>query len=324
MGGEGIFRFTGAFPHGRRFFSSSNLTVHSPDPFSWFYQATGRIRRGHHLSMQPVYQLALPCGRGFPGSRVSRFLSSGWGLPRNGVAVIPLGGSPIFINRFLPSALFLPVYRREAGFLQGVTLRLLLRLWQAFTRDITLFSRARGGYVTSAWSKDEVPWVQIVSFSLSSFLTAPFLTSLLAARVALRRWLPSSQEEEPFASNSPLSFRIAFLARFHFIGLPIGGTFHRNQASRVLISLLSFEASDLSGLTAQGHLEFPLTTLRRCGSRSSPSLAVWVPLRNTLLYAFPKALQAFFSKFLIFLISGYLSDVFGCFYCLFHRILQKS
>jgi hypothetical protein len=33
-------------------------------------------------------------------------------------------------------------------------------------------------------------------------LTTPFLTSLLAARVAFRRWLPPSQDGEPFASES--------------------------------------------------------------------------------------------------------------------------
>jgi hypothetical protein len=137
-GGEGILRFTAAFPRGLRSFSSSNLTIHPSDPLPWFYQAAGWNRRGHHLSMQPVYQLALPCGGGFLGSRVLRSLSGGWGLPRKDVA-ISLGRFADLHQSVSPVILGSSGLPGKAGFLPGVTLRPLLRLWQAFTGDITLF-----------------------------------------------------------------------------------------------------------------------------------------------------------------------------------------
>lgn len=49
-----------AFPRGRRFFSSLDLTAHPSDPLLRFYRTAGWSRRGHRLSPQPVYQLALP------------------------------------------------------------------------------------------------------------------------------------------------------------------------------------------------------------------------------------------------------------------------
>ena len=58
--GAEIFRFTGAFLRGRRFFSSQDLTIHPSDSLLRFYLKAEWARLGHLLSQQPVYQLALP------------------------------------------------------------------------------------------------------------------------------------------------------------------------------------------------------------------------------------------------------------------------
>ena len=245
--GEGSYRFTGAFSRGRRFFTSSNLAVHPPETLSKFYLAAGQKRRGHHLSMQPVDQVVrslaglgpcwVPCFAmiiGWMGCSTERnhFL---W-LRR--LAGIDGSARPVTLG--FPSLL------GKAGFLPGVALRPLLPLWQAFTRGIIAFSRARGGGMNSAWRFGEVRCLQIARLAFSSFLAAPFLTSSLAARVALRRWLSSTQEEEPFVSGSTRRpWPRGLTVHLRFIGLPNGEAFRRGAGSRFRIAFVSFEAADL-------------------------------------------------------------------------------
>lgn len=148
--GEGSYRFTGAFSRGRRFFTSSNLTVHPPETLSKFYLAAGQKRRGHHLSMQPVDQVVrslaglgpcwVPCFAmiiGWMGCSTERnhFL---WLRRLAGI------DGPVW-----PVTLGFPSLLGKAGFLPGVALRPLLPLWQAFTRGITIFfscTRRRGEF----------------------------------------------------------------------------------------------------------------------------------------------------------------------------------
>lgn len=167
------------------------------------------FRRGHRLSTQPVCPLALAFGEGFSGFPCYQVLSGGWGLPRNKVTLASL-----MLSRFLfpiraSSLLFLVYQGRQASF-RVLSFAHSLRLWQAFTTGIPCFSRARGGWVISAWGSDEVRCLQIVGFPFPRCLTTPLLTSLLAARVAFRRWLSPSQMGSPSRAPPPFSFRNRF------------------------------------------------------------------------------------------------------------------
>ena len=145
-----------------------------------------------------------------------------------------------------PSPLVFPVYWGRQDSFRGLPFARCYRFGKRLRGASPSFSRARGGGVNSAWRFGEVRCLQIARLAFSSFLAAPFLTSSLAARVALRRWLSSTQEEEPFVSGSTRRpWPRGLTVHLRFIGLPNGEAFRRDAGSRFRIAFVSFEAADL-------------------------------------------------------------------------------
>ena len=142
--GAEIFGFTTAFLRGSGFFSLSE----SCDPIPFFssrcYRATARNPLGTStFAAAPLPLRPSPFRKeGFHGSDVWRsyladrvFLR---GSSRFRLWMVLLG-----LAQVLPSALFLLVHQREAGFLQGVTLRRDVPLSQEEFNGIASFSRLR-------------------------------------------------------------------------------------------------------------------------------------------------------------------------------------
>lgn len=137
------------------------------------------------------------------GGGCSSILSSGFSIPRGEVAfsswTIRLRGS----TSALPSSLFVLVHQWEAGFLQGLPFGLRYGFGKLSLRSDECFSRLRGGSHRSTRDFDEVRWSRLADIPFSGLSAAPFLSRLRAARVLLRRWLPSSQTRSPSRSLPP-------------------------------------------------------------------------------------------------------------------------
>ena len=121
--GAEIFRFTAAFLRGLRSFSSSDVTIHSPESLARFYLAAGRIRQGHRLSPQ-LLDHRFPFS--YEGGKRMGPMFSGYAWRIGSSAVMITHGSsmtsPGLTPGFPSSPLFVLVYQWEAGFLQGATL----------------------------------------------------------------------------------------------------------------------------------------------------------------------------------------------------------
>ena len=135
---------------------------------------------------------------------------------------------------------------------------------------------------TLHWGSDEVRFFPIADVPFSRLSAAPFLTSLLAARVSLWRWLPSPLGEEPFELVPPNPLRNWFRQPS-----PSSSVYRSEEPSRrhpvssSRIPFVPFGAVDLSGLTASGHLAFPSCYLSNMALAVSPDFDLWRSLRNT-------------------------------------------
>ena len=218
--------------------------------------------------------------RGLPGCRCFPVPPCGSVFPREGVAFLSWTVCSGFLLALavIPSFSGLPV---KVGFLPGVTLRLLLRLWQAFTRAGECFSRVRGGsppvHLVGQWSLPDPD--RGCSF-FKAVRSSLILTSSTGRQGWLRRWLSLPQGKEPSQAPPP---KLGGLVSSPVYPTPVyraqgGGADARIQVSS---TLCPFQNSRPFRPCSRGRLAFPSCYLSNMVTAVLEDFEVFRSLRNT-------------------------------------------
>ena len=202
-------------------------------------------------------------------------------------------------KRGLPSSLILLVYQREAGFLQGITLRSLLPPWLTFTLSSNHVFRCTGQEIASC-----------EGFRRSSFAPTPGCSFSKAVQSPLSfqfHWppgycfgggIPSPRQGALSASVLPCFESQGFSCASPFPGSPRGGRFPRGAVSRIASpTLLSKQQTFEEPRFPRGILHSPHITIGNVVTQFRPASRLSVPCGTHNYTRFEKCVNTFLQNF---------------------------